>query len=80
MNDNVDSVVRHRQYADTTFHRRPRMTCDCGATLVRQPWMTDAVWRSRVRRFERGEECRHVPNASLEARAETTKQGGLGNE
>jgi hypothetical protein len=48
---------------DVTSSGHARLTCGCGATLVRQPWMTDGVWNSRARRFEDGKECRCVPNS-----------------
>ena len=72
MNRTVQDLVQHVQIEDVTSSGHARLTCDCGATLVRQPWMTDGVWRSRVRRFEDGKECRYVPNAR------TSKSEGSG--
>lgn len=43
----------HLIATDTTATGHARLNCSCGKSVVRQPWMTDGVWRSRVRMFER---------------------------
>jgi hypothetical protein len=45
--------IRHGLTYDHTGTGHDRITCLCGKTIVRQPWMTDGVWRSRVRLFGR---------------------------
>lgn len=48
----LNPLVRHGLTRDQTFTGHDRITCLCGRTIVRQPWMTDGVWNSRVRVFE----------------------------
>jgi hypothetical protein len=49
----VNGLDRHGLTYDQTGTGHDRITCLCGKTIVRQPWMTDAVWRSRFRIFVR---------------------------
>lgn len=49
MTTSFDDVVRHGLTYDQTGTGHDRVTCLCGKTIVRQPWMSDDVWRSRVR-------------------------------
>ena len=71
MTTSVDAVARHGLTYDQTGTGHDRITCLCGKTIVRQPWMTDAVWRSRVRIFERGNHGE--PNMILTNAGATTK-------
>lgn len=41
-----------RAYADPTHSGLARITCDCGKTLVRQPYMTSTQWSQLVAEFE----------------------------
>lgn len=40
-----------RAYMDPTYSGRERITCNCGKTQVRQPYMTESYWGELRRKF-----------------------------
>jgi hypothetical protein len=40
-----------RVVSDPTYSGRPRWSCDCGAALVRQPYMTETDWAGATTAF-----------------------------
>ena len=43
----------HEIIEDVTSSGLERVSCDCGSTIVKQPWMTDADWLTLKQEFEK---------------------------